>query len=144
MKAELGDLIVIPLAGRNALAHIVWISSQMKNVFGFCIFNELYIEGSFDIEKITVGDYLKIKMFSGDVSVLYGDIKNIKKNVWSKIGHVDLQSSYKEMIVHNIGGSLYEGDVFLRTLSSSEYSLFPKVLSAGNKAIENILAQSFK
>ncbi|WP_299490928.1 hypothetical protein [uncultured Shewanella sp.] len=144
MKVELGDLIVIPLAGKNALAHIVWISSQMKNVFGFCVFNELYIEDSFDIKKVKVGEYLKVKMFSGEVSVLYGDIRNVKKSVWPKIAHLDLQDSYKEMIIHNIGGNLYEGDVLLRTLSPSEYLLFPKVLSAGNKAVENILIQSFQ
>ena len=143
MKVELGDLIVIPFAGKKALVHVVWISSKMKDIFGFSVFRQLYVEDLFSISQIISGDYLSIKMYSGDVSVLYGDIKNIKKNVWAKIGNLELEDSYKEMIVHNIGGHLYEGDVFLKTLTPSEYLLYPKVLSAGNKAVENILTQSF-
>ena len=137
-----GNIFTIPLsANKYVVAKVVWISEKYRDVFGF-VLSKNVIEDP-DNASIEFGNYKPIPLYTGDVFVLYGDLKNIVNGTWKVIGNIPLSKGDDDLLQHNIGGSLYKGDIFIRKLSDQELDKYPKFLNAGDKAIVNILGSAY-
>jgi hypothetical protein len=139
VQVKLGDVFKIPLNGQEALCKVVWISNEFEDSFGFIVFPKLN-----DLSQLQEGPKRKsIRIFSGEIEVLYGDIKNLEKGIWPVIGHSVVTEKELELMFHNIAGKLYHGDKFIRDLTDQELGSYPKFLRAGDQAIERVLAHAF-
>lgn len=139
---KIGNVISIPFSDKYFItAKIIWISGVFKDVMGFVLLPTLYESG--DNPKIIEGEYIKVPIYTGDISVIYGDIKNVYKGDWELIGDCHITQLDEDLLYHNIGGSLYKGDELIRELKDEELFKYPKFLNAGNKAIEKMLCVAF-
>ena len=139
MKVNLGDIFKIPFEGQDAICKVVWISEKFEDCLGFVVFSKLN-----DINQTTDDhDYKLIPIYSGDVSVLYGDIRNISKSRWPIVAHSSVTEQETRLIFHNIAGKLYCGDNYIKELSEDKLSSYPKFLRAGDQAIINMLKNAF-
>lgn len=137
LNLNIGDLLKIPY-GQNkfALCQVVWISNLMKNCIGFVV-----LSTKVDVNENNSNSQPKsINLPVGKITTIYANIKNVEKGLWTVVGNKKVDN-IDDYITHDIGGHLYIGDEFQRSLAPNEYSEYRKVLGAGNKAVELFLEQ---
>lgn len=142
-EIELGDVITIPFGKKYfAVAKILWVSQVFKDVIGFAVLPKLH--SIHDIPEVQQDNYKSISIYSGDINVLYGDALNVSKGKWKTIGKLPVTENDKNLMLHNIGGDLYQGDSLIEELNDKSISDYPKFLNAGDEAIEQMLLIAFE
>jgi len=137
-----GIVIAIPFDNYQVAAKIIWVSSYLKNVFGFVILPGLFE----DTPEVIEGDYKTFELWSGATTVLYSYIDSILDGEWTIIGDLKISEMDIELKNHNIAGWLYNGDKKIRILTPEEKKTkkYPKVLSGGKDAIEEDFRMIFE
>ncbi|MEW8525381.1 MAG: Imm26 family immunity protein [Candidatus Thiodiazotropha endolucinida] len=139
MKARAGDIFEIPINEQKALCKVIWVSEEYIDCFGFVVFSKLN-----DIKQPKeYKDIKPISLYSGNVKMLYRDVRNLNTSIWPIVENTSVTEEEKELTLHNIAGKLYRGDDFIKKLTSDEINRYPKFLSAGNQAIINMLQNAF-
>jgi hypothetical protein len=140
-KINAGDIFLIPFQNKYIMGKIIWISKRTKNVFSFIVYKKLY-----DNKEINLDDFdettSKIILYSGLTEVFYTSKKIFKDKDWEIIGNKPLNEN-ENLQYRNIGGNLYKGDEYIRTLTENELKEYPKMLVAGYDAINNFFEIMF-
>jgi hypothetical protein len=136
---KVGTVISIPIENNFVLAKVIWLSEMIEKGMGFVIYPELYKASEAPIIK--EHPYKDISIYSGVIKVLYSTTDNVENGNWVEVGELPLNRQDEELIIHNIGGVLYQGD---RKLEKQEdINQYPKLLNAGIKAVENMIKAAF-
>lgn len=136
-----GDVVAIPVDGRFFACKVIWISRRTKDVVGLVALGSPFDQ--IEAADPAPGPYRSFTVMGQPAVVLYGDKKNItKRGLWPRIGHLPVEAKDADLIRHRVGNSLYQGDEFLQNVSGPEAENYPKMVVAGNTAIELFLRQS--
>ncbi len=141
IEVKTGDILRIPVDDFFVAAKIIWISQWYKDVMGIVIYSGWFKDA--DNVRPVEGEYLTMKMGNNDVKVLYPSVKNVTvKRIWTVIGHSSLSEIDKELRLHLIGGTLYDGDDSIRSATSDDYAKFSPVLAAGPVVVQNLIREA--
>ena len=136
---KVGTVIRIPIENHFVLAKVIWLSEMIDKGMGFVIYPELYKENESPIIKEQ--PYKDINIYSGAIKVLYSTTDNVENGDWIEVGELSLSDQDEELLIHNIGGVLYQGDCKLE--NQENINQYPKLLNAGVKAVENMIKAAF-
>lgn len=137
---KIGDVISIPLQDRIVTGKVIYLSTILKDVFGFVVLPQVFTNQQ-DID-IQDGAPVAIKLPKDTRMVLYADIKAVtERKIWPIVGHLPVTDANKELLLHGVGGSLYQGNDTVKTFESlEERRAYPQILTSGDEAIVNILS----
>lgn len=143
-ELKLGDVIKVPFAGKYALCKTIYLSSIVKDVFGFVVLGRHFEEN--EVPQVEAIPILEFELGIGRVKVLYADRKNVEKDgVWVVVGSISVNKEDQSLLLRGVGGTLYDGnDPAREFISVAERKSFPQILTYGNKAVETVLEHGFK
>lgn len=143
-KIEIGDLFLIPFEKKYAVCKVLWVSKRTKNVFSFVVKNKLANTKEDALDIANIEENLFVKIYLGVVNVFYTSIEKLKNGEWEIIGNQKLtKEESDDFQYHNIGGNLYKGDEYIRSLNVEEYKTIPKMGVDGYEAIDLFLKMGF-
>lgn len=139
-NVEVGSVIAIPVDDMLLACKVIWLSTRSRDVMGLVVLPGVYDDlGS---ARFYDGTYQFFTVMGEERLVMYADRKNVtRRKLWPIIGSLPLTPLDHDLMTHQIGAGLWQGDDFLRNLSPQEQGAYPKMLVAGNGAVENFLRQ---
>ena len=139
-QIQSGAVIAIPAASRIFACKVIWLSNRSRDVMGMVV-----LPGVFDSVadvRINDGPYQRFTVMGQSATVIYCDKKNVtKRKIWPVIGQLAVTDADLDLLVQQVGASLYQGDQLLRNIGPEEQGKYPKFLVAGNAAVEGFLQQ---
>lgn len=143
-EMKLGDVIKVLFADKYALCKTIYLSSIVKDVFGFVVLGRCFERDEEpQVESVPI---LEFELGIGRVKVLYADRKNVETDgIWTVVGSIPVSEEDQSFLLHGVGGTLFNGNDPVREFTSiAERKSFPQILTYGNKAIETVLEHGFK
>lgn len=139
-KVEVGSVIAIPVDDMFLACKVIWLSKRSRDVMGLVVLPGVF--NSLASTQLSDGAYQFFTVMGAERLVMYADRKNVtRRKLWPIIGALPLTPLDHDLLTHQIGAGLWKGDDFLRNLSPQEHGIYPKMLVAGNGAVENFLRQ---
>ncbi|WP_146038046.1 hypothetical protein [Tabrizicola aquatica] len=144
-ELKLGDVIKVPFADKYALCKTIYLSSIVRDVFGFVVLGRHFAEN--EVPQVeAIFPILEFELGIGRVKVFYADRKNVEKDgVWTVVGSLPVNEGEQSLLLHGVGGTLYKCNDPVREFTSiAERKSVPQILTYGNKAVETVLELGFK
>jgi hypothetical protein len=143
-RLQPGDVIRIPFSGTHALGKTIYLSTIVKDVFGFVV-----LAPHFDLAEAPDLDgtpYLTFELGVGRVTVLYADRKTVERDrTWPIVGALAMIVADRDLLQHGVGGTLYRGNEPSREFASvADRRASPQILTYGNTAVETVLDAGFR
>ncbi len=127
---KVGDVIRINVSKGFKFAKIIWISTQLKDVFAFALLDSNKVGRN--------ASYIEIELPKRTVKVIYACIEYVKNGVWPIVGYCDFVETDQQLIQHTIGGAPYIGDTPCADTTLPP-NAFHTVRVSGDKAVENLI-----